>query len=171
MLFPRNAPPILLSLLLGAGALPARAEDPFHDRVLPFLKNYCVECHDPTLKEGELDLTRYSSASLIARDFRQWEHVVTFVKEEKMPPKKAKQPTAADRTGLLEAIDKLLLDEAKKLGNDPGAALPRRLSNAEYDYTIRDLTGVDIRPAATFPIDPASGEGFNNTGEALTMSP
>ena len=48
---------------------------------------------------------------------------------------------------------------------------PRRLSNAEYDYTIQELTGVDIRPASSFPVDPASGEGFNNTGEALTMSP
>ena len=30
---------------------------------------------------------------------------------------------------------------------------------------------MDIRPASSFPVDPASGEGFNNTGEALTMSP
>ena len=160
-----------LVILLGAGSSAARGEDPFGDRVLPFLKTYCVECHDPTLKEGELDLTRYTSASLIAQDFRQWEHVVTFLKEEKMPPKKSKQPPAAERAGLLAAVDELLLEEARKLGNDPGATLPRRLSNAEYDYTIRDLTGFDIRPTSSFPVDPASGEGFNNTGEALTMSP
>src|SRR4029078_708620 len=61
--------------------------------------------------------------------------------------------------------------EAKKLTGDPGVVLPRRLTNAEYNYTIRDLTGVDIRPADSFPIDPASGEGFSNTGEALVMSP
>jgi len=28
------------------------------------------------------------------------------------------------------------------------------LSNAEFDNTIRDLTGVDIRPAREFPVDP-----------------
>src|SRR4029078_11299912 len=60
--------------------------------------------------------------------------------------------------------------EAKKLTGDPGVVLPRRLTNAEYNYTIRDLTGVDIRPADSFPVDPASGEGFSNTGEALVMS-
>ncbi len=88
-----------------------------------------------------------------------------------MPPEAAKQPSAAERTEFLASVEKVLLIEARKLGDDPGASLPRRLSNAEYNYTIRDLTGVDIRPTASFPVDPASGEGFNNTGEALIMSP
>ena len=49
--------------------------------------------------------------------------------------------------------------------------LARRLSNAEFDYTIRDLTGVDIRPTREFPVDPANEAGFDNSGESLTMSP
>ena len=49
--------------------------------------------------------------------------------------------------------------------------LARRLSNAEYDYTIRDLTGVDMEPAREFPVDPANQAGFDNSGESLTMSP
>src|SRR5262249_24920982 len=38
-------------------------------------------------------------------------------------------------------------------------------------YTIRDLTGVDIRPAREFPVDPANEAGFDNSGESLAMSP
>ena len=53
----------------------------------------------------------------------------------------------------------------------PASVLARRLSNAEYNYTIRDLTGVDIRPAREFPVDPANLAGFDNSGESLTMSP
>src|SRR5437899_7253347 len=49
--------------------------------------------------------------------------------------------------------------------------LVRRLSNAEYDYSIRDLTGVDIRPTREFPVDPANEAGFDNSGESLAMSP
>jgi len=49
--------------------------------------------------------------------------------------------------------------------------LPRRLSNTEYDLSIRDLTGVAIQATREFPVDPAGGEGFNNTGEALAMTP
>ena len=148
-----------------------RAVDPFEDQVLPFLKTYCVQCHNKKTANGELDLTRYNSASKIIEDFRQWEHVVTFLKKEEMPPKKAKQPTAAERADILATLEKVLLQEARKLAGDPGVVQPRRLSNAEFDYSIHDLTGVDIRPTAAFPLDPSSGEGFNNTGEALTMSP
>ena len=49
--------------------------------------------------------------------------------------------------------------------------LARRLSNAEYNYTIRDLTGVDLRPTREFPVDPANPAGFDNSGESLAMSP
>ena len=49
--------------------------------------------------------------------------------------------------------------------------LARRLSNAEYNYTIRDLTGVDMQPTREFPVDPANTAGFDNSGESLTMSP
>ena len=53
----------------------------------------------------------------------------------------------------------------------PVPVVLRRLSNAEYTYTIRDLTGVDLNPARDFPTDGAAGEGFTNTGNALVMSP
>jgi len=62
-------------------------------------------------------------------------------------------------------------DEARRNAGDPGPVFARRLNNAEYDYTIRDLTGVDIRPTKEFPIDPANEAGFDNTGESLAMSP
>ena len=61
--------------------------------------------------------------------------------------------------------------EARRNAGDPGPVLARRLSNAEFDYTIRDLTGVDIRPTREFPVDPANEAGFDNSGESLTMSP
>jgi len=61
--------------------------------------------------------------------------------------------------------------EGRRRDGDPGVVLARRLSNAEYDYTIRDLTGVDMRPARDFPVDPANQAGFDNSGESLAMSP
>ena len=55
---------------------------------------------------------------------------------------------------------------------DPGPVILRRLSNAEYDYTIQDLTGVDsLNPTREFPVDGAAGEGFTNSGAAQGMSP
>jgi hypothetical protein len=63
------------------------------------------------------------------------------------------------------------MSEARKNAGNPGLVLARRLSNAEYNYTIRDLTGVDLRPAREFPVDPANPAGFDNSGESLSMSP
>jgi hypothetical protein len=63
------------------------------------------------------------------------------------------------------------MNEARKNAGDPGPVLVRRLSNAEYNNTIRDLTGVDIQPTREFPVDPANTAGFDNSGESLTMSP
>ena len=164
---------VRMSLILGllSLAVPARAADRFLEQVQPFLKSYCYDCHNAKKSEGELNLAKYDSTAKLAEDFRQWEHVVTFLKSQEMPPREAKQPTDAERAGILQLLNEVMLTEARKLAGDPGIVLPRRLSNAEYNYTIRDLTGVDIRPADSFPVDPASGEGFSNTGEALLMSP
>jgi hypothetical protein len=108
----------------------------------------------------------------VGEAFRQCEHVVTFLEKKDMPPADApRQPPAAERAAIVRAIHDVLQSEARRVAGDPGTVLPRRLTNAEYNYTVRDLTGVDIRPADSFPVDPASGEGFSNTGEALAISP
>ena len=46
----------------------------------------------------------------------------------------------------------------------------RRLNGRQYNNTIRDLVGIDYRPADAFPEDP-SGFGFDNVGTALNLSP
>src|SRR5262249_58472627 len=65
----------------------------------------------------------------------------------------------------------MLDTEARARAGDPGRVVVRRLSNAEYNNTVRDLTGVDLQPARDFPVDGAAGEGFTNAGDALVTSP
>jgi hypothetical protein len=89
-----------------------------------------------------------------------------------MPPKKAKKfPTTTQRKAIVEWIAETRRFQADQNAGDPGIVLARRLSNAELNYTIRDLTGVDLKPTREFPIDPANQAGFDNSGESLTMSP
>src|SRR5439155_22948129 len=61
--------------------------------------------------------------------------------------------------------------DAERNAGDPGVIPVRPLNSAEYNYTIRDLTGVDIRPAREFPVDPANEAGFDNSADSLAMSP
>jgi hypothetical protein len=60
--------------------------------------------------------------------------------------------------------------EIRKTPSDPGRVTARRLNRNEYNNTIRDLLGVDVRPADDFPQDD-SGYGFDNIGDVLSMSP
>ena len=88
-----------------------------------------------------------------------------------MPPESASRPSSEQRKKMLGWVERYLHAEALANAGDPGQVVLRRLNNAEYTYTIRDLTAVDLNPARTFPTDSAAGEGFTNIGNALAMSP
>ncbi|MDB6131475.1 MAG: hypothetical protein JWM04_2582, partial [Verrucomicrobiales bacterium] len=138
----------------------------------PFLNTYCIACHGKEKTEAELDLTTYSSRSAVVKDGRRWTLVLERLKDEDMPPRKAKaHPSAEVRKQAVDWFQSVRDYETKRNAGDPGIVLARRLSNSEYNYTIRDLTGVDIKPTREFPIDPANTAGFDNSGESLTMSP
>jgi Protein of unknown function (DUF1592)/Protein of unknown function (DUF1588)/Protein of unknown function (DUF1587)/Protein of unknown function (DUF1595)/Protein of unknown function (DUF1585) len=54
---------------------------------------------------------------------------------------------------------------------DPGRVTMHRLTNAEYDNTIRDLFyGLDVHPAAEFPADEVS-LGFDNIADVQSVTP
>ncbi|HLW65593.1 MAG TPA: DUF1592 domain-containing protein [Gemmataceae bacterium] len=144
----------------------------FATQIHPFLERYCFTCHGSKKPKGDFDLTRYSSVSAIKANAKQWELVLERLEAQEMPPADAeKKPTAEERAAIASWIHDLQKFEAEKNAGDPGIVLARRLSNAEFDYTIRDLTDVDIRPTKEFPVDPANEAGFDNSGESLAMSP
>lgn len=53
---------------------------------------------------------------------------------------------------------------------DPGIVTLRRLNHTEYNNTVRDLLGTQLKPAADFPADDLGG-GFDTVGSALSLSP
>ncbi len=176
-MFPPHAWAAVVVLLGGFAALGAEPdgaalERRFDEVVRPFLRDQCLACHGPEKPKAKLDLSLYSSVAAVARDYRVWELVVERLEAGEMPPKKApKHPSLDERQVVLAWVRALGDREARKNAGDPGPVRARRLSNAEYDYTIRDLTGADIRPTREFPVDPANEAGFDNSGESLAMSP
>ncbi len=54
--------------------------------------------------------------------------------------------------------------------NDPGRVTLHRLNRTEYNNTLRDLLGTQLRPADGFPLDD-SGFGFDNNADVLSVSP
>lgn len=177
---PLRAAVALTILLLGAQATGIAGTDTlgrglerrFQSTVQTFLGIYCLDCHNKEKPRGDFDLSPYNSSESVTKDFQRWELVLEKLEAGEMPPKKAKRhPTPAQSREVVVWIQELKTHEAKLHAGDPGPVLARRLSNAEYDYSIRDLTGVDLRPTREFPVDSANQEGFDNSGESLAMSP
>ena len=143
-----------------------------YDReVLPLLKSHCFKCHGTQELQGDLDLERFGTLNDVRKGVRTWLKVAEQLDAGEMPPQDAKPLAAEQRRQLRDWIAKYLRAEALASAGDPGPVVLRRLNNAEYTWTIRDLTGVDLDPAREFPADSAAGEGFTNAGNALSMSP
>ncbi|HEV8062733.1 MAG TPA: DUF1592 domain-containing protein, partial [Gemmataceae bacterium] len=150
----------------------ASLADDYLKVVRPVLNRYCQRCHGAKRTEAELNLQAMDSFEEVRKHSRSWQKVAEMLDSSQMPPMEARQPTDAERAALQDWVHSYLTVEAKSKAGDSGPVVLRRLSNAEYTYTLRDLTGVDsLQPAREFPVDGAAGEGFTNTGNALVMSP
>jgi hypothetical protein len=141
------------------------------DTVKPFVGKYCVSCHSGAQPTGQFDLKSYTSIDQVKEDFPRWSLLADRLTNHEMPPKPNRAPPQEAIDQIVAFVQDVRAEEIQRLGGDPGIVLARRLSNAEYDNTIRDLTGQDMQVAHQFPVDPANTAGFDNSGETLSMSP
>lgn len=144
----------------------------FKSDVQPLIKLLCFECHSGNKLEAEIDFAAFTDLALIQKQTDVWRRVSEMISSEQMPPRDSMQPTADQRAKISQWLRTYLAAEAAASAGDPGPVVLRRLSNAEYTYTLRDLTSIEtLDPAKEFPVDSASGEGFTNVGNSLVMSP
>ena len=160
-MFPPNAVGEPSSESAGAG---------FQESVRPFLAKHCTACHSADVAMAELNFQVLSDATSALKDPHTWERIEKVLAEGRMPPEGRPRPTG-DETGLvLRWIETELKRSAEEHPPDPGRVTARRLNRAEYNNTVRDLVGVDFRPADDFPADD-TGYGFDNIGDVLSLSP
>jgi hypothetical protein len=148
-------------------------ESVYSSNVRPLMERYCYDCHGGAdVTEGEINLAAFKTFADASKKPKTWQKVAEMLGNGLMPPPDAEQPTENERAALQKWVHDYLMHEARAHAGDPGRVVLRRLNNAEYTYTLRDLTGVEsLDPAREFPADGAAGEGFTNTGGALVMSP
>jgi hypothetical protein len=148
-----------------------RAAAEYASSARPLLAKYCLECHSAEAREGDLDLERFAALGDVRQATGVWLKVAEMLDNREMPPRDARRMPSVERRALRAWLARYLKAEALAGAGDPGPVVLRRLSNAQYTYTLRDLTGVPLDPAREFPADGAAGEGFTNAGSALVMSP
>lgn len=146
--------------------------DPYKDRVRPILVEYCFDCHDDDTQKGGVNLARFDSVRSLHSDPRLWESALRQIQEKSMPPRNKKQPEGTEFHSLIDHLEQVLENpDPAWLPRDPGVKIPHRLSRNEYNNTVRDLLGVDLKPADRFPPDGGGGGGFDNNADTLFIPP
>ncbi len=160
----------VVSLRLAAQPVSSESKPEFENTIRPFLVKNCVGCHSDRMKAGDLSLQQFKSAESIAPHTDIWEIVVMKLMDGTMPPKGIPRPPQEQVESVASWIRDAVTQAELASKPDPGRVTARRLNRAEYNNTIRDLLGVDFRPADDFPQDD-SGYGFDNIGDVLSLSP
>jgi len=125
-----------------------------------FLEEYCIDCHDASLKRGELDLEPLVGVPLSEHP-ELWEEVLRRIDARQMPPPEEFRPLEEEYdeviAGLIDGLDRLAAENP-----DPGRSdTIRRLTRTEYRRAIRDLLELEIDVSTLLPKDESS-HGFDN---------
>jgi hypothetical protein len=137
--------------------------------VTPLIQQFCVDCHGSKKTKGDINLEEILKESSVAENFKNWELVVDMLQFQDMPPEEEKQPSDQERNSLITTISSILQDAIQKNAGEPGKIALRRLTSAEYAYTIEDLTGLNLHLEKSFVGEAVGGEGFSNVGEVQFM--
>ena len=141
----------------------------YQREILPVLREYCYDCHGEGSKKGGVSLDRFSSVEEFAREPKHWLAVWRNLDAQLMPPSDKPQ-LSADQRALLQRWIENAVFKVDPANPDPGRVTVRRLNRDEYRNTIRDLLGVEFDAFDRFPPDD-SGDGFENNGDVLSISP
>jgi hypothetical protein len=150
------------------------AADDFRRNASPLLQKFCYECHDQDRQKGGVEVHHLTDTDSALSHHRFLENIAHQVESGDMPPEDDVDvlPTPAERSQLVHEIQAVLRKlKSGDFPRNPGRTTIRRLNRNEYNYTIRDLFGVNFQAGREFPADGAGGEGFDNVGDSLFIPP
>ncbi len=155
----------------------------FETEIAAIISNHCLDCHDSTTKEGQLDLSRKKEAfkggengPVIVPGSSSKSSLWNLVKSNEMPEdhpplsneekKLLKQWIEAGAIWSLEQIDPAVYVH----GPDDAKNWVRRLTVQEYIASVKSSLGVDISKQARniLPAD-MRADGFSNTAYNLNV--
>ena len=169
-----TAPAAVLAICALAGLSPSAGNPPlptaFESSVQPFLADHCYDCHDTRHHKANLDLQKFQSSQAVTADPDTWDLVLQKLRSGEMPPEDEIRPDPEDVAKVTAWISREVEAADAAAPPDPGQVVVRRLNRAEYNNTVRDLIGLDLRPADDFPQDD-TGYGFDTIGAVLSLPP
>jgi Protein of unknown function (DUF1587)/Planctomycete cytochrome C len=117
------------------------------NNVLSFVHAHCSTCHNAKVTSGGIDFSSFSDSQTFASDRAVWERVLTKLKAGEMPPPGVAKPPAEATAAVLAWLGAEFGRQDAAIRPETGRVVARRLNRAEYNNTVRDLLGVDLRLA------------------------
>lgn len=150
--------------LFPAGALCATESGQGAHKLNTFFEAHCTKCHGAKKQNSELRLDTLGTPTTQGEEGEKWLAILEALEAGDMPPKKEARPDPARVSAAVTSISEAL---ARTAGPRPPAL--RRLNRTEYEYTVRDLLGIDTSLKDLLPED-SSVQGFDNVADGLSIS-
>lgn len=123
----------------------------------PFLKTYCIDCHEEGTEEGGLNLEQVD-----VNDSATLEKILLRIDTGQMPPPEEDfRPKEEEKHHTIHKLRTYLDGLAAKNPNPGKVPAIRRLTRTEYQNAVRDLLKVNVDVSEILPKDESS-HGFDN---------
>ncbi|WP_396219709.1 DUF1592 domain-containing protein [Gemmatimonas sp.] len=131
------------------------------------VKKTCAGCHSEQRKQGNLSLQGFDMAS-INESPELAEKMIGKLRAGMMPPPGRPKP-GGDTLNVLAGTLERMMDARYALNPNPGTRTFQRLNRAEYERSVKDLLGVDIKAESWLPLDTKSAN-FDNIADVQMPS-
>lgn len=160
---------LLASFIPACLAEEAPQQDLYEQEVRPVIGQYCLECHGPDLQEGDFRIDQLDPDIVHGPDAEAWDFALDRINASEMPPDYSNQPNNEQRRQLVDWLTESL-ELAKKTRKSSSGLGIRRLTKAQYSFSLQELLGLPIDFGKLLPEDGKSEMGFSNSGEVLQVS-
>lgn len=143
--------------------------DDFAKDIRPLLERYCYKCHDEDVQKGDIRLDLAMTEDDVVKNRKMWLRTLEQLESEEMPPKKP-FPSDGELGVMKKWFDKTLHHYDWSKIKNPGYVALSRLTNEEYQNSVRDIFGVDFHKKANWVKDPEGDSGFTNDRDNLSIS-
>jgi hypothetical protein len=161
----------LATLVILPVALAAQPTRYTFDDAQHFLRAHCQTCHQGAAAAGGFDIQQIASPAAIRSEAARWSRLALRVRSREMPPKGVPAPPADQLEEFVNWVTVSVREAGCAAGAMSSPTSIRRLNRDEYAATIRDLLDIQVDVTSSLPADGAGGEGFDNAGETLFLSP